>query len=86
MLFLLVGKNPADFETKIAIKFPGDYIQVHPGAWIISAEGSLTSKDVWDRIVGTETPTGIIVAFTGYYGRESSNIWEWVAAKRNGQT
>ena len=80
MLFLVVAKNPADLENAVATTFPNEHIQVYPGVWIISTDDSQTSKEIWERLVGTRSPTGLIVSFVGYFGRESSNIWEWIAA------
>ena len=86
MLFMLRAKNSADLEGAIASNYPNDHIQVHPGTWLISTEEGQTARAVWERLVGQDTkPTGIVVSFVGYYGRESSDIWEWIAAKRNAQ-
>lgn len=85
MLFLLVAERPADFTTSLVAHFPNEHIEVQPGTWIISTPDSSTSQEVWDRLVGKGAPSGIIVSFVGYYGRKNSQIWEWIAAKRNVQ-
>lgn len=86
MLFLLVAKNEADFATRVESAFPNNTYRFGPGQWVISTTDAPTSKDVWDRIVGATAPTGIIVAFNGYFGRHSNDLWEWIAAKRSAQS
>lgn len=85
MMFMLVAKNPNDFKAAVVANFPQDHIQVEPNAWLINTPEGQTSKEIWDRLVGEKMPTGMVVAFIGYYGREPSNVWEWIAAKRNAQ-
>ena len=85
MLFLLAAESEADFANAVAATFPDNNIRIGPGQWVLSTNDSRTSQDVWISLVGTNTPTGIIVSFTGYYGLASSNVWEWIAAKRSAQ-
>jgi len=60
-------------------------IQIHsaPGQWLIAADG--TAKDISDRLgISSEKPDdigpAIVLAIVGYWGRESNNVWEWIAA------
>ena len=85
MLFLLAAKNEADFDSAVQSAFPDAHIKIGPGQWVLATDDSLTAQDAWNRIVGTTTPSGIIVSFIGYYGRANSSVWEWIAAKRNAQ-
>lgn len=62
--------------------FPDNHIQIRPGQWFIAGSG--TAKEISDKLKVTpssESGTAVIVAVSGYYGRASSQIWEWVAAK-----
>ena len=86
MLFLLIVENEAAFDDAIRSIFPEDHIKIGQGQWFLSTDDSSTAQDVWNRIVGTGTSSGIIVSFIGYYGRANSRVWEWIAAKRNVQT
>jgi hypothetical protein len=83
MLFALMAKNDAVIDPLVKAQFADNHIKVGPGQWILSSDGNPTSKEVWDRLVGEATPTGIIVAVSGYYGRADTSVWEWVASKRN---
>jgi hypothetical protein len=85
MLFLLVAKDEHDFDAAVATHYPEDHFKFGPGQWVISTADTPTSKDVWDRLAGTSSSTGILVAFSGYYGRQSNALWEWIAAKRIAQ-
>lgn len=62
-------------------QYPADHLKVGPGQWIIADSG--TSKDVSDKLGITTGTVGsaIIVSFSGYYGRASTNIWEWIASR-----
>ena len=85
MLFLLTVEDEAEFDDAIRSLFPNDHIEIRQGQWFLSTDDRSTSQDVWNRIVGTKTPSGIIVSFSGYYGRANSSVWEWIASKRNAQ-
>ena len=85
MLFLLIVENEAEFEDAIRAAFPEDHIKIGYGQWFLSTNDSSTARDVWNRLEGTGTPSGVIVSFVGYYGRANSSVWEWIAAKRNAQ-
>lgn len=63
-------------------EFPEDHLQIRPGQWFLVSSG--TARQVSDRLQvtpGNETGAAVIVSVNGYYGRTSSQIWEWVAAK-----
>ena len=83
MLFLLTTKEPESFDGPVQSVFPADHIEIGHGQWLLSADNSFTAEEVWKLLVGTTTPSGVIVSFTGYYGRASSSVWEWIAARRD---
>ena len=63
-------------------EFPEDYIQIRPGQWFLVFSG--TTRQVSDKLKetpGNEAGAAVIVSVNGYYGRTSSQVWEWVAAK-----
>jgi hypothetical protein len=87
MLFMLVAKVETEFNAFVEQSFGGENsIQVGPGQWLIHTAEPTTAKDVWDRIVSGRAPSGLIVSFSGYYGRLPSAVWEWIAAKRASQS
>jgi hypothetical protein len=82
VIFAVFGaSNPTGLEAVIASTFPTDYLKIRDGEWLISAEG--TAKDISDRLgISTSQPSnGIVVSISGYYGRQPTNVWEWIRAK-----
>jgi hypothetical protein len=79
----------AVIEQAIRSTYPDKYLALGRGQWVVVGEG--TAKNVSDAIGITDTPQSpgivphvggtIVFAFTGYYGRSPSNIWEWMASK-----
>lgn len=63
-------------------KFPNAHLTIAPGQWLVFGPG--TAKEISDQLgITAESPTinnGIVLAISGYYGRASNNIWEWIAA------
>jgi hypothetical protein len=79
-----VMADPSNQALPVALvqNFPTDHIQIRPGQWFVVGAG--TAKDISDKLKITpnnETGPAVIVAVSGYYGRASSQVWEWVAAK-----
>ena len=55
--------------------------------WLIAAEG--TAREVSDKlgITGVEPPligSSVVFGISGYFGRASSEMWEWIATKLGG--
>ena len=76
--------NTTDAEkTRAAIKkeLPNDFLELVDGQWLVSSAG--TAKDVSDRlkVSNGESGSAIVISMGGYYGRASSNIWDWIKAK-----
>ena len=63
--------------------FPNAHIQVSPGQWFVVASG--TAQEVSNQLGITDGVNGsaIVASISGYYGRASTNIWEWLAANWN---
>jgi hypothetical protein len=70
----------------ISESFPGNFYPIERGKWLVVAEG--TAREISDRIGITsdphKVPSGMVFAASGYYGRASSEVWEWIAAKLGG--
>ena len=69
-------------EQALTSAFPSDHIQIRPGQWFVVAPG--TAREISDRLgvtPGTTSGAAVIVAVSGYYGRASTELWEWVKAK-----
>lgn len=70
------GKVP--LSTVIPEKFGTDCYCLQNGDWLISYPG--TSKQLSDDLGITDGSNGnaVILNFTGYWGRASNDIWEWI--------
>lgn len=66
---------PREYENK-AFRLPN-------GEWLVSYNG--TSKQLSDElgISENQSSTAIVFNISGYWGRASNNIWEWL--KENGE-
>jgi len=74
--------NPIKMEEALRLVYPGDYIQVHPGEWLVSAVG--TAKDISDKLgvsTGKDVGAAIIFSMANYYGRAPTEIWDWIKTK-----
>jgi hypothetical protein len=79
-------KNPAAITAAMELYFSNDHIKVSDTVYFVAGRG-MTAQDVSDKLGITEGGNGsaIVVTVTGYYGRASTNVWEWIAAKVNQQ-
>ena len=78
---VLADPQNTSLAGTIQAMYPGNFIQIRPGQWLIAATG--TAKDVSDTLM--VSPDGglgpaVILAVSGYYGRANNQIWEWLAA------
>ena len=76
-----VMSDPANVPLSNAIEnlYAHSHFQIRPGQWIIAHSG--TAKELSDALDVTTGKTGpaVIVAISGYYGRASTQLWEWMA-------
>ena len=76
-----IGKN-------IAEGFPDNFYEVEEDKWFV-ATTLVTAKQVSDKLgITTDDKlpappilTGIVIRIGGYFGRGSTDMWEWIAAK-----
>jgi hypothetical protein len=59
-------------------KFGNDSFNLKNGSWLVSFQG--TSKQLADDIGITEgNPCeGVVLNFSGYWGRATPDLWEWI--------
>lgn len=74
----------SELASRIATTFPNDYLQITSGQWLVSAD--MTAKELSDRLdvskgIGGKT---LVAAISSYYGRHSTNVWEWIRVKWEG--
>ncbi|HQS15055.1 hypothetical protein [Reyranella sp.] len=78
---LTPAENP-QLGSDIARLFPENHFQVAPNQWLVAASGT-TAKEVSDKLDITEGGKGkaLIISVGNYYGRHSTDLWEWIKAK-----
>lgn len=75
-------EGSANLIIKLKAIFPNDNFQITPTQWLISAKG--TAKEISEKLgIDDETPVGlaIILGIAGYWGRASTDVWEWMRVK-----
>lgn len=78
---ILADTDEPKLVAAIAEHFKDNFLKVGPGQWFVAASG--TSVDVSNTLGITTgaTSTGIVLSINSYYGRASTNIWEWLKVK-----
>ena len=69
-------------DTRINIKIPkADALKLPLGEWLIAYNG--TSKDLSDvlGISEGETIGGVVISISSYYGRATTDVWEFIQSK-----
>lgn len=88
-LFVVINTAGDPIETQIMTAFPNDYLKLTDKSWLVAAQPTMTSKDVWEKITGAGgTPAqpstnGVVFSFSGYFGLAPSSVWEWIAVRRS---
>jgi hypothetical protein len=73
--------NPK-LESAVASTFADAHFKVAPTQFLVAASG-MTAKEVSDKLNVTNGEMGkaLVVSFGNYYGRHSTDLWEWIKAK-----
>jgi hypothetical protein len=74
--------DPPKMEAAIQRAFPNNHFKLDADEWLVSAIG--TAKDVSDQLGVTprdDTGPAMIFSMANYYGRASTEIWDWIKAK-----
>jgi hypothetical protein len=89
VLFVVFSNRPdMDEPLEVSIKenFPGNFFSMGRNRWLVVGEG--TAREISDKLGITSVPqkisSGVVFAASGYFGRASSELWEWIAAKLGG--
>jgi hypothetical protein len=86
MIFAIIAGigNEAMLEDRIVRLYPS-FVRLNPGPgqWLLKADG--TAKEISDRLGITadkpdDIPNAIVLTVSGFWGREPSNVWEWLEA------
>ena len=74
--------DPAKVAASVKANFAVDYYTIqNTNSVLVHYSG--TTKELSDKLGITtgENGTGIIVSFSSYYGRASTDIWEWIKSR-----
>ncbi len=82
-MFAVLGQtNVEKLSIAIKEKYPNDNFPLANGQWILVIDG--TAKGLSDSLGisdGSLGATAVVVLFTSYFGRASTQLWEWIASK-----
>ncbi|MEW6775059.1 MAG: hypothetical protein AB1405_02085 [Bdellovibrionota bacterium] len=72
--------HEGELQKKIEEEFPGNFFQVGDGHWLVSSGG--TAEEIGRKIKLDQAgmPSTIVYNLSGYWGRASVQIWEWLKA------
>jgi hypothetical protein len=85
LLFAIFGHNgDPRLEGALSQTFPADYLKVGVGDWVVAARNK-TAIEVSNALGITDGSNGsaIVVSIGSYYGRASSDIWEWMKVRQS---
>lgn len=65
-------------KESLAQFYPDKHLEVNSEEWLVAGFG--TAKEVSDKLGISEGITGTALVFkmASYYGRASSDIWDWI--------
>jgi len=81
-LFAILGHNDdPKLAAALVRHFPNDHLRIGQGQWLLA--GKNTTVDVSNLLGITDGSNGsaIVVSISSYYGRASTNVWEWMKVK-----
>jgi hypothetical protein len=78
---VLVPTENARLDAAMTASFPGNYLKVGPGQYLVAGKG--TAIDVSNALGITDgtNGSGIVLSTSSYYGRAENNVWEWMRVK-----
>ncbi|MBU1313972.1 MAG: hypothetical protein KJ947_22535 [Alphaproteobacteria bacterium] len=73
--------SPLQVENAVNAAFPDDHMRLQDDEWLVASSAS--AQDVSDRlgITSGENGSAIVFRMGSYYGRASTNIWDWIKTK-----
>lgn len=74
--------DPGKMHSAVTSVFPLDHLELGDNEWLISARG--TAQEVSNRLgltPGNDLGSAIVFSMQSYYGRASTNVWDWIKTK-----
>ncbi len=81
-LFVIIPTSleSSALDTAVTEKFSKKCFKLQRGEWLVAYDG--TSKQLSDDLKITDGEIGVsavVLGFSGYFGRSSKDIWEWLS-------
>jgi hypothetical protein len=80
---VLTPSENLQLEAAITSLFPGNYLKVGPGQYLVAGKG--TAADISNALGITDGRHGnaiaIVLSTSSYYGRAGNDVWEWMRVK-----
>jgi hypothetical protein len=77
---LTPGENPK-LEAALSEHFPNEYLKVATGQYLVAGRSTVIDVSNILGITDGTNGTGIIFSTSAYYGRASTNTWDWIKVK-----
>ncbi len=83
---IFAASNPEAMKQKLSSSqntFPFLSKAASDESWLIIAPNAITTKELSDAfgITDGSVSSAVVVRVENYFGRASTDIWEWIAAK-----
>jgi hypothetical protein len=81
-IFVIFRVSEVDkVKSALVETFPNDHLEVDIGQFLVSS--NLSAEAISEKLKITDGINGnaIVFAMGSYYGRASTNIWDWIKAK-----
>jgi hypothetical protein len=81
-LFAILAHNDdPKLADALAVHFPNNFLKVGHGQWLVAGKGTTIELSNQLGISDGSNGSAIVVSISSYYGRASTNIWEWMKVK-----
>lgn len=74
--------TPGALKDHLTAKFLGNHLAVTGDCWLVSGKGPAQAMSDLLGMTDGSVAVGIVSAMGSYYGRASTNIWEWIKVKK----
>lgn len=82
------AETDARLEQAVKAAFEGNFFKMSErGQWLVVGEGTareISSKIGMSQSLPDSPILGTVFSVSGYFGRASSEMWEWIAVKLGG--
>jgi hypothetical protein len=77
---LTPGDNPG-LEAALDVHFTNEYLKIRAGQYLVAGRSTVIDVSNILGITDGTNGTGVVFSTSAYYGRASTNIWDWIKVK-----